>query len=97
MKSIIALFLLSVYTVLEFIAYMPQIVQLIKTKSADDLSLSSWFMWIVSDVCYLLYILMESPEAGVIFVALLNLFFVLFVYVLTFYYQRRGRIKRKPM
>ena len=94
MKSIIALFLLSVYTVLEFIAYMPQIVQLIKTKSADDLSLSSWFMWIVSDVCYLLYILMESPEAGVIFVSLLNLFFVLFVYGLTLYYQRRKRLKQ---
>ena len=91
MKTTVALLLLFVYTVLEFVAYMPQIVQLIKTKSADDISLTSWLTWIISDVCYLLYVLLESPEIGVIFIALMNLFFVILVYILTMYYQKRGK------
>lgn len=95
MKELCALGLLSVYTILEFVAYMPQIIQLFKTKSADDLSLCSWFTWIVSDLCYLLYVLLESPEIGVVFIASLNLFFVIFVYVLTAYYQYKNKKLKK--
>lgn len=53
MKTMIAFVLLSIYTVLEFVAYMPQIVKLLKTKSADDLSLGYWFTWIAADLCYM--------------------------------------------
>ena len=53
MKETIALGLLSVYTVLEFVAYIPQIVKILKTKRADDLSLTSWFVWITTDLSYL--------------------------------------------
>ena len=95
MQSIISLFLISVYTALEFISYIPQIVKIIKTKHADDLSLASWASWVISDVCYLLYVLLESPEIGVIFTASLSLFFVIFVYVLTFIYQHHKKpVKR---
>lgn len=93
MKATIALILLSIYTVSEFIAYLPQIVKLIRTKSAEDISLASWLVWIVSGVCYLVYVLLESQEAGIIFAASLNLFFVTFVYVLTAYYQKRKKRK----
>ena len=91
MKSTIALILLSIYTVSEFFAYLPQIVKLIKTKSADDISLASWLVWIVSGLCYLIYVLMESPEPGIIFAATLNLFFVVFVFCLTIHYQKRKK------
>ncbi len=91
MRELIAFCLLSVVTVLELFAYLPQIIQLIKTKSADDLSLASWFTWLFSDVCYLVYVLMESPEFGVVFLASLSLFLVLLVYVLTIYYQKHGK------
>ena len=89
MKSLIALFLLSVYTFLEFAAYMPQIIKLIRTKSADDISLTSWLLWIISSSCYLTYILLETPETGIIFAALLNLFFALVISILTAYYQHK--------
>ena len=88
MKSIIGLVLLTVYTVLEFGAYMPQIIKLIKTKSADDLSLAGWLIWVISGICYLLYVLLESPEPGVIFIASMNLFFMITVFALTMYYQK---------
>ena len=75
MKEIIALILLSLYTILEFAAYLPQIVKIIKTKHADDLSLVSWFIWITADLSYLSYVLLESPTPGVIFIASLDLIF----------------------
>ena len=95
MHNIIAFILLSIVTVLEVFAYLPQIIQLIKTKSADDLSLASWFTWLFSDVCYLVYVLMESPEFGVVFMASLSLSLVLIVYILTIYYQKRSRNMRQ--
>ena len=51
MKEIVALTLLIIYTVCEYVAYVPQIVKLVKTKSADDLSITSWLTWVVSGVC----------------------------------------------
>ena len=94
MKVTIALVLLSIYTVLEFIAYMPQIIKLLKTKSADDLSLTSWFTWITADLCYLTYVLLESPEIGVIFICTLDLVFLLLVFLLTAFYQKHKKRKK---
>ena len=94
-KSIIALFLLSLYTILDFVAYMPQIIQLIKTKSAEDLNLSSWLVWIVSEISYLTYILMETPEKGVIFIALLNLAFAVWTCFLIALYKGRKKHEHK--
>lgn len=95
MKITIALILLSIYTVLEFIAYMPQIIKLLKTKHADDLSLTSWFVWITADLCYLSYVLLESPEPGVIFICTLDLIFLFVVFYLTIHYQKRKNRKNR--
>jgi uncharacterized protein with PQ loop repeat len=95
MKVTIALILLAIYTVLEFVAYMPQIIKLLKTKHADDLSLTSWFVWIAADLCYLAYVLLESPEIGVIFVCTLDLVFLFYVFWLTVRYQRHKKRKRR--
>ena len=94
MKHSIALGLLSVYTVLEFIAYIPQIVKILKTKRADDLSLTSWFVWITTDLSYLGYVLLETPEIGVIFIAVLDLIFIISVFLLTMYYQKHNRRRK---
>lgn len=94
MKATIALILISVCTISELIAYMPQIIKILKTKSADDLSLSSWSIWIVSDICYLAYVLLETPEVGVIFLSVLSLTLVLLVFGLTFFYQKNKKTKK---
>lgn len=93
MKEMIPLILLVVYTVCEYLAYVPQIIKLIKTKSADDLSITSWLVWVVSGACYLAYVLLESPEIGVIYVASMNLIFMIVVCILTAHYQKT---KPKP-
>jgi uncharacterized protein with PQ loop repeat len=94
MKFTVALFLLSLYTVLEFIAYMPQIIKILKTKHADDLSLTSWFVWITADLCYLSYVLLQSPEIGVIFICALDLVFLIFVFCLTIKYQKHKKTSK---
>ena len=91
MKDMIAYALLSVYTVLEFVAYMPQIIKILKTKSADDLSLTSWLTWFFADICYLSYVLLESLDFGVIFICSLDLSFIICVYCLTKYYQKHKK------
>ena len=93
MKTTIAFALLSVYTVLEVIAYTPQLIKLLRTKSADDLSCTSWITWFIADACYLGYVLLESPDIGVIFICLLDLAFIISVYCLTIYYQRNTKHK----
>ena len=94
MKETIAIGFLSVYTVLEFVAYIPQIVKILKTRHADDLSLTSWFVWITTDLSYLGYVLLETPQFGVIFIALLDLFFIISVFVLTMYYQKHNKRRK---
>ena len=94
MKETIAIGLLSVYSVLEFVAYIPQIVKILKTKHADDLSLMSWFVWIATDLSYLGYVLLETPQFGVIFIALLDLVFIMTVFMLTMYYQKYNKRKK---
>lgn len=95
MKETIAIGLLSVYSVLEFVAYIPQIVKILKTKHADDLSLISWFVWIATDLSYLGYILLETPQFGVIFIASLDLVFIMTVFMLTMYYQKHNKRVRR--
>ena len=95
MREIIALILLLIYTVCEYAAYLPQIIKLIKTKSADDLSITSWLVWVISGVCYLAYVLLESPEIGVIYIASMNLVFMIIVYVLTAHYQKNKTKKHR--
>ena len=90
MEGIIAFVLLLVYTVCESIAYIPQVVKLVKTKSADDLSVTTWLIWVFSAVCYLFYVLLKCPEIGIIFISSLNLTFIVIVCILTVYYQNKN-------
>lgn len=94
MKETIALVFLSIYTVLQLIACIPQIVKILRTKRADDISLTSWFFWLSTDLSYLGYILLKSPEIGVIFIAMLDLISNLTVLVLASYYQKHHRRRK---
>lgn len=93
MKSIIALILVIICTTCNIVAYWPQFVQLIKTKSADDINLYSWIIWITSEVSYLAYILLETPEAGLILLQGSILTMSVIMFTLTKYYQNRKKRK----
>lgn len=52
---IIRLLLISV-SIIEFYSYMPQIIKIIKTKKAADLSINSWLLWSICSTIYTLYV-----------------------------------------
>ncbi len=91
MKYAIALALLGIYTIAQSIAYIPQIYKLFKTKKADDLSLPSWLIWFISDFSYLGYVLLETPEIGLICATLWDIVLILITFVLTLHYQKRKK------
>ena len=47
--------LLGIVSVCTFISYFPQTVKLLKTKKSDDLSISSWILWVISSISYTAY------------------------------------------
>ena len=94
MKETIAYTFLCTYTILEFVAYIPQIVKILKTKYADDLSLTAWFVWIATDLSYLSYVLLETPQIGLLLIATLDLMFVLSMLLLTAYYQKHHKRRK---
>lgn len=51
-KELIILYI----TIAGFISYLPQIIRMIKTKSSEDISISSWLIWTMNSVLYLVYI-----------------------------------------
>ena len=95
MKTVIAFILLFICTIFNLFGYLPQIIQIIKTKSSDDISISSWLIWIFSETCYLCYVLLESPELGVVFIAVLNLTLIVITSILAIFYQKYPKRKRK--
>ena len=89
MKEMILQITMWIVIICTYISYVPQIVKLIKTKEADDLSIASWVLWTLSAVADLMYsvilgrielIIASVSEAGLI----------LTVLVLTVYYDYKN-------
>ncbi|MBO5389214.1 MAG: hypothetical protein J6A59_14005 [Lachnospiraceae bacterium] len=55
-KELILLYI----TIQGFVSYVPQIIRLIKTKSAEDCSITSWGIWLINSALYLLYLYLDN-------------------------------------
>lgn len=94
MKEILLQITMWIVIICTYISYIPQIIKLIKTKEAEDLSITSWILWTLSAVADLIYsiilarielIISSISEAGLI----------LAVLVLTIYYNYKNKYKSK--
>ncbi len=79
--------LLGIVSMCTFISYFPQTIKLIKSKSSSDLSVQSWFLWVVSSLTYTIYALLVSKDGMLIFETTLELFFCLTILILTIKYR----------
>ena len=70
-----------------FVSYFPQTVKLIKTKKSNDLSISSWILWVASSLSYSLYAIIVSKDIMLIFETCLELFFCLVILALAIIYR----------
>lgn len=83
--------MLIIYTVGSVISVFPQIHKLIRTKSADDISIGSWALWLTTALTWCLYVCIYTPTFAAIFMSFLDAGLNLIVMVLSLYYQKRGR------
>ena len=63
--------------------------KLIKTQESNDLSTTSWIIWVVSSFSYLLYAFLCSNEFMLKFETVLEFSFCLLILILTIYYRKK--------
>lgn len=80
---------LVIIGIFQLIAYVPQIVKLIKTKKSEDLSLSSWFLWLVVDACWVGHSWFYLHDLNQTLITGIELLLVVSVFGLSWYYSRK--------
>ena len=69
--------LLAIVSICTFISYFPQIIKSLRTKQAEDLSIGSWILWVVSSLANTLYAILCTSSVMLIFETCLKLTFCL--------------------
>ena len=80
--------LLGIVTFCTFVSYLPQAIEIIKTKSSEDVSIISWILWVVSSLCYTLYAIFFNGNMMLILETCLELFFCILILILTIMYDK---------
>ena len=81
--------LLGIVSLCTLVSYLPQAIKLIKTQESNDLSTTSWIIWVVSSFSYLLYAFLCSNEFMLKFETVLEFSFCLLILILTMYYRKK--------
>ena len=81
--------LLGIVSLCTLVSYLPQAIKLIKTQESNDLSTTSWIIWVVSSFSYLLYAFLCSNEFMLKFEKVLEFSFCLLILILTIYYRKK--------
>ena len=81
--------LLGIVSLCTLVSYLPQAIKLIKTQESNDLSTTSWIIWVVSSFSYLLYAFLCSNEFMLKFETVLEFSFCLLILILTIHYRKK--------
>ena len=81
--------LLGIVSLCTLVSYLPQAIKLIKTQESNDLSTTSWIIWVVSSFSYTLYAFLCSNEFMLKFETVLEFSFCLLILILTIYYRKK--------
>ena len=87
--------LLGIVSVCTFMSYFPQIVKCLKTKQAEDLSIWSWALWVVSSLSYTLYAIIYTNSFMLIFETALELTFCLIILICAIVFRKNRREERE--
>lgn len=82
--------LLGIVSLCTMISYLPQTIKLLKTKKSNDLSISSWMLWVISSFSYTLYAFLVSEEFMLKFETSLEFSFCLIILILSIYYSKNN-------
>lgn len=81
--------LLGMVSMCTLVSFLPQAVKLIKTKESDDISVSSWVLWVISSLSYVLYAYLCTNEFMLRLENTLEFSFCLLILFLTLLYRRK--------
>lgn len=81
--------LLMIVSLCTLISYLPQTIKLIKTKKSNDISVTSWILYVVSSIAYTLYAIIVSKDVMLIFQTFLELTFCIIILLLSILYKSR--------
>ena len=90
-KELILLYI----TITGFVAYIPQIVRLIKEKSSEDMSITTWVMWTINSGLYLLYLYLSKVTGWLVISQLIELSLIGLTLLVILFFRLSVWIKTK--
>ena len=85
--------LLGIVSICTFISYFPQIVKSLKTKQAEDLSIGSWILWVVSSLSYTIYAILCTNSFMLVFETVMELTFCLIILICAIVFRNRKEVQ----
>lgn len=91
-KDLILEILMCIVMICGYIGYIPQIVKIIKTKCAEDISIYTWVIWILAFSCGTAYsIILGRWELIVAYIS--ELLLSIIILYLTILYGKNNKVK----
>ena len=89
--------LLGIVSICTFISYFPQLLKCIKSKDRqlEDLSVSSWILWVVSSLSYTIYTFLCTDSFMLIFETCLELSFCIIIMIFAIRYREKTNQNEK--
>ncbi len=94
-KTMLENILLGIVSICTFISYFPQIVKSLRTKQAEDLSIGSWILWVVSSVAYTLWAFIYANSFMLIFETVMELSFCLIILICAIVFRNNKPNKKE--
>ena len=85
----------GVVMVINLTSYMPQIIQIIKRKSSDDISLLSWIQFDIVGILYTILMVMDHVGIGLMTLQIIETSLCIITTILAYRYKsKRGKFKK---
>lgn len=95
MKNIIIWLIGIIVTGLTLISYLPQTIKLIKTKSSQDISDKTWFMFSLAASLYLILFILEKASLKIIILQSMEVFLCWMTLILSIIYKKKEKNKHE--
>lgn len=90
MNAIDILYLVT--SMASLVASVPQIIQLFKEKRSDELSLSTWSMWFLCQITFLVYVVSRGETLMLVTNAIWLVFYAAMLWMIVYYRRHPGPI-----
>lgn len=86
MSKYLAAIFFVIFSVCSLLSYIPQIVKILRTKKSEDISITSWVLYLVNCGCFIAYSYLID-EAALLLSSWVELTLILITLVLTVKYR----------